>query len=165
MVTKLLPQLRENAYEYMLKHPSESDQKIANHFGISRGFVYNLRCKFVKKLDYELAQKMAGAFLADYEQASDYFKLQTTDLEKEKTKLIQLQEDGHKTIFKRNAEGQSYAETVDLDAMDKLQISRDIRDIMKQQTELWKNVVFLARQGEAVEIMKMIQNGRLRTNN
>jgi len=162
MVTKLLPIVKEKAYEYMLKHPSESDQKVANQFGISRGFVYNLRCKFVRKLDYELAQKMAGAFLADFEHASDYFKLQTTELEKEKTKLLQLMEEGHKTIFKKNAEGQTYAETVDLDAMDKLQISRDIRDIMKQQTDLWKNVIFMARQGEALEIMKAIKDGRLR---
>ena len=72
-------------------------------------------------------------------------------------------EDGHKTIFKRNAEGDSYAETVKLDAMDKLQISRDIRDIMKQQTDLWKNIIFMARQGEALEVMKAIKDGRLRT--
>lgn len=161
MPTKLLPQVRENTYKYLITHPSKSDQQVADEFGISRGFVYNLRQKFVRKLDYELAQNIAGAFLVDYQHASDYFKLQTTELEGEKIKLRDLQKSGQKTIFKRNKEGDSYAEQVDLDAMDKLQINRDIRDIMKQQTDLWKNVIFLARQGEAVQIMKLIQSGRI----
>ncbi len=163
MPTKLLPQVREDTYKYIITHPAKTDTEVSLKFGISRGFVYNLRQKFVRKLDYELAQNIAGAFLVDYQHASDYFKLQTTELEEEKIQLHNLQETGQKTIFKRNAEGNSYAEQVDLDAMDKLQINRDIRDIMKQQTDLWKNVIFLARQGEAVQIMKLIQSGRIRT--
>jgi len=158
----MLPQLREDTYKYIITHPSKSDAEVADQFGISRTFVWKLRSKFVRKLDYELAQNIAGAFLVDYQHASDYFKLQTTELEDEKIQLRQLQKDGIKTIFKKGAEGQSYAEQVDLDAMDKLQISRDIRDIMKQQAELWKNIMFLARQGEAVQIMKLVQSGRIR---
>jgi len=165
MGTKLLPQVRTDVYTFLITHPALSDYQIADKFGISRGFVYNLRQKFVRKLDYELAQNIAGAFLADYQHASDYFKLQTTELENEKVQLRTIQETAKKTIFRKNEQGDTYAEQVDLDAMDKLQINRDIRDIMKQQTDLWKNVIFLARQGEAVQIMKLVQSGRIHTDN
>jgi len=33
---------------------------------------------------------------------------------------------------------------------------------MKQQAELWKDVLSLARQGEAVEVMKMVKSGRIK---
>lgn len=165
MGTKLLPQVKTDVYTYMITHPSKSDYQVADKFGISRGFVYTLRQKFVRKLDYELAQNIAGAFLTDYQHASDYFKLQTTELEEEKKLLRVLQEEGVKTIFHKSEDGPTYPEQVSLDAMDKLQINRDIRDIMKQQTDLWKNVIFLARQGEAVQIMKLVQSGRINPGN
>jgi hypothetical protein len=32
---------------------------------------------------------------------------------------------------------------------------------MRQQEDLWKNILFLARQGEAVEVMRLMQSGRI----
>ena len=37
----------------------------------------------------------------------------------------------------------------------------EILAIEKQQTELWKNILFFARQGEAIEVMRLMQSGRI----
>jgi len=62
--------------------------------------------------------------------ATDYFKKQIERLEELKKE--------EKTIFKKGKDGQSYADQVSLEPL-------DILAIEKQQTELWKNILFLAR--------------------
>ena len=151
---------KDDIYITLIKRPSLNDYEIADEFGVSRTFVYNLRQKFVRKLDWELAQNVAGAFLAEFQMASDAFKLQITELQTKRTDLEKLKE-GTKTIFKKGVDGHTFPEEVDLNSMDKLVFDREIRETMKQQQDLWKSIVHLARQGEAVEVMKMLQNGRI----
>ena len=152
--------LKEQVFEKVLKEPAKSDYTIAKEVGVSRSLVYTTRMKFIRTLDYELAKNVAGAFLSDFQQASDYFKLQITSLENKKKDLQKLK-NMNKTVFRKTAEGQSFPEEVELEASDLLAIHDREMAIEKQQTDLWKNIMFLARQGEAVEIMKLIQNGRI----
>jgi len=159
---KLLPVVREQVYTTLITKPAWTDNKIAKEFGISRNFVFKLRHKFINTLDYSLAQNVAGAFLAEFQMSSDYFKLQITKLDEEKEDLEKLKSEGRKVIFKKNPDTDStYAEEVPLDAMDRIQISRDIRSIEKQQTDLWKDILILCRQGQAVQVMKLVQSGRI----
>ena len=162
MPKKLVLALREDVYTTMVTKPAWSDRKIANHFNISKTFVLNLRHKFVKTLDYTLARDVASAFLAEFQLSSDYFKLQITKLDLEKEDLERLKSEGRKVIYKKNPETDAtYAQEVPLDAMDRIQISRDIRSIEKQQTDLWKDILILCRQGQAVQVMKLVQSGRI----
>ena len=42
--------------------------------------------------------------------------------------------------------------------MDKVKIRHEIRDLEKQQTDLWVKIITLVRQSQAVEIIKLTQN-------
>jgi len=153
--------LKETVYDTLIKYPAKTDSTIAKETGVSRGYVWALRQKFIRKLDWALAQNVAGAFLAEFQMASDSFKLQINKLEDKIQEMEELK-GGEKTIFKKNKEGQSYAEEVKLNSMDMLIIDKEIRDCMRMQHELWKSLLSLARQGEAVEVMKMVQSGRIK---
>lgn len=157
-------ELTSIAYTQMITYPALNDQQLADKIGLTRSTVWRLRQKLVGKIDFELAQRIAGQFLVDYQMASDYFKLQVTNLEEQKTGLEKLK-DGTKTIFKKDSDGKSYAEEVQLNSFDKLTIDRDIRELMKQQQTLWKDIMFLARQGQGAEVMKMISSGRIQLPN
>lgn len=148
------------AYTEMITYPALNDEQIARKVGLNQTTVWRLRKKLVGKIDWELAQRIAGQFLADYQMASDYFKIQITNLEEQKGELNQLKT-GTKTIFKKGKDGQSYPEEIELNSFDKLTIQRDIRELMKQQQSLWKDIMFLARQGQGAEVMKMIASGRI----
>ena len=37
----------------------------------------------------------------------------------------------------------------------------EILQIEKQQTDLWAKIIFMCRQNEAIEVIKLIQNGEL----
>ncbi|GEM_PF-3612110 len=144
-------ELKKVVYQTILTYPTKSDYEIADHlneqkYNVNRSLVYRTRNKLVGAIEYTLAQKVAGKFLADFQMASDYFKLQIERLENLKSRK--------QTIFKKAPEGHMYPEEVDLGPM-------EILAIEKQQTELWKNIIFLARQGEAIEVMRLIQNGRI----
>lgn len=156
-----LESLKEKIYDTILRYPAKTDQEIGEQYGVGRSYVWKLRQKFVRKLDFVLAQHIAGAFLAEFQQATDYFKFQVSRLE---DKILEYEKNkkGTKIIFKMNTTGQKYADEVELNAMDRMEIDDKIRDIMKQQQSLWKDIVLFARQGEAVEIIKMIQDGRIK---
>jgi len=139
-------ELKTQTYQLMLDHPTWSDRQIGDDLNISRSAVWRIRCKVITAIDYELAKKVAGKFLADFQMASDYFKTQIERLEKLKNKP--------KTILRETKEGGTFADEIPLSTLDILQIE-------KQQTELWKNILFVARQGEAVEVMRLMQNGRI----
>jgi hypothetical protein len=108
--------------------------------------VWRIRCKIITAIDYELAKKVAGKFLADFQMATDYFKTQIERLENLKTR--------EKTVHHSTKDGGVFTTEEKLSPM-------EILAIEKQQTELWKNILFIARQGEAVEVMRLIQNGRI----
>ncbi len=151
MANKLKEEKKLEVYRTIVEHPALSDYEVADKLkGVSRSTVNLCRKQFIEKLDYELARNVAGKFLADFQQASDYFKIQIDRLEnlkKEKKILHEYDEQGNKI-----------AGETDLEPL-------DILAIEKQQTELWKNIIFLARQSEAVEVMKLIQNGRITIDN
>lgn len=140
-------ELKEQVYKEILAHPSLSDYQIAEKLNISRPTVWRTRNKLIGAIDYELAKKVAGKFLTDFQMASDYFKLQIDRLENLKTKTKTIQRNNMSTHEIETKE-------VPLDPL-------DILAIEKQQAELWKNILFLARQGEAVEVMRIIGNGRI----
>lgn len=158
-------ELKEQAYQVMLKNPAWGDEEIASDIGIGRSTVWRLRKKLIGKIDWELAQRIAGQFLTDYQLASDYFKQQITDLERIKQEREESKAGGTKTIYKKGKDGQTYAEEVELNAFDLMEIDKDIRSIMKQQSDLWKDIMFLARQGQGAEVMKMIASGRIQLPN
>ena len=152
MPNKLKEEKKLEVYRTIVEHPALSDYEVADKLkGVSRSTVNLCRKQFIEKLDYELARNVAGKFLADFQQASDYFKIQIDRLEDLKKK---------KKFMARNNNETKEIETfeVELDPI-------DILSIEKQQTELWKNIIFLARQSEAVEVMKLIQNGRITVDN
>ena len=152
MKKELKEEKKNQIYKTIVEHPALSDYEVARKIkGVSRSTVQRSRLKFIEKLDYELAKNVAGKFLADFQQASDYFKLQIERLENLKKEK--------KTIQRNNmTTGKVETKKIDLEPMDVLAIE-------KQQTELWKNIIFLARQSEAVEVMKLIQNGRIAIDN
>ena len=154
-------ELSEQAFIQMIKYPAKTDANIASEMGIGRSTVWRLRQKLIGKIDWELAQRIAGQFLTDYQMASDYYKLQIQELEEMKKERIESKVGGKKTIYKKGKDGQTYAEEVDLNTFDLMEVDRDIRSIMKQQQELWKDIMFLARQGQGAEVMKMIASGRI----
>lgn len=157
-----LDTLKDKIYDKILRYPALTDVDIGLEFGVNRTYIWKLRQKFVRKLDFVLAQSIAGAFLAEFQQATDYFKSQVSRLEDKITELEKLKK-GTKTIWRKSAEGGSFPEEVKLNSIDKLEFDNHIRDCMKMQQSLWKDIVLFARQGEAVEIIKMIQDGRIRT--
>lgn len=139
--------LKDEVYHTILQHPALSDYKIADKVGVSRGMVWNVRRKLALTLDYQLTRNVAGAFLTEFQMASDYFKIQIERLEDLKQRK--------KTVQRNNVTtGKVETREVPLDPI-------DILSIEKQQTDLWKNLLMLARQGEAVEIMKMMRDGRI----
>ncbi len=158
---KLLQVVKDKIYVDLVQKPSLNDRQIGELHGVSQSYVYNVRQKFIRKLDYQLAIDVSSAFMAEFQMANDAFKLQITILE-DKKKDLELLKDGTKTIFHQAADGHKYPEEVELNAMDKLQIEREIREIMKQQENLWKSILMLARQGEAIEVMKLVKNGNIR---
>ena len=139
-------ELKTQAYQLMLDHPTWTDTQIGNDLNVSRSSIWRVRCKIITAIDYELAKKVAGKFLVDFQMATDYFKTQIERLEQ-----LKIQE---KTVHHSTKDGGVFRTQEKLDPLDILQIE-------KQQTELWKNILFIARQGEAVEVMRLIQNGRI----
>ena len=77
--------------------------------------------------------------------ASDYFMKQIENLEELKTQ--------RKSVIIKTKDD-CMVQTIPLEPMEILQIE-------KQQTELWAKIIFLCRQNEAIEVIKLIQNGEL----
>lgn len=164
-------ELKRAIYKTILTYPAKSDYQIAREMNLSRSLVYRCRLKIIKTIDYELARNVAGKFLIEFQQASDYFKMQIErleDLKLAKYEEIQFKRvkddeeydmDNDKYVLERS--GKLYEKvTVIVDATHK-----DILDIEKHQTKLWENILFLARQGEGIEILKAIQDGRITETN
>ena len=135
-------EIRRQCYEVMITKPSWSDYEIARNLNLSQTFVYKQRQKLLLTIDYELAKNIAGKFLVQFQMASDYFKLQISRLDELKTKKNNvLLKDG--TMIK-----------VELNPL-------EILAIEKQQTDLWIKIIEFASQGEAVEVMRLIRDGKI----
>ena len=84
-------ELKELVYKEILEHPTLSDYQISAKLNVSRPMVWRIRNKLIGAIDYELAKKVAGKFLVDFQMASDYFKLQIERLETLKTQNKTIQ--------------------------------------------------------------------------
>lgn len=163
-MSKKLAIFYDKIYKEMLENPSASDYEIAQKFHVSRGMIWNIRQKYIKRLDYQIVQNLGGKFLSEFQQATDYFKMQIERLNHRKDQLESLLTE-QKTVFKTNLEGVKYPELVELEPRDKAEIIKLINDTEKQQSDLWKNIINFARQGEAVEVMRLMQTGRIKLTN
>lgn len=138
-------ELKVQVYKEFLERPDSTDYEIAERLNLSRSAVWRARNKVIRSIDYKLAASVAGKFLVDFQMASDYWKKQISELEDQKSKpnkVLVMTKDGpqEKEVPKSDAE---------------------IREIMRQQEDLWKNILFLARQGEAVEVLRLMEAGRI----
>lgn len=136
--------ISQQIYNIILKYPTKSDREIGKELNLSHMTVFRFRKKLYVGLDHHLARNVAGKFLTHFQMGSDYMMKQLEKLEELKKE--------QKTIFKKGAEGNSYTEKIPLEPM-------DILAIEKQQTVLWEKIIFMCRQSEALEVIKMIQNG------
>lgn len=136
---------KQLVYECWLEHPTWSHRQIANKTGLSRWQVQRTIQKFLTSVDHKLGQAIASKFLVEFQKASDFWKLQMTELQ-------DMKEHGKKTIYKVNKEGKTYAEEVRLD-------SSDIIRIMNEQSTRVEKILLLASQGELVQAIKMLANG------
>jgi hypothetical protein len=153
-------QLERAIYKHMLEFPTKTDYQIAEDLGIKRWSVWKFRQKVIGQIDYELGKKIAGKFLTEFQMAADYFKLQIERLAKRKQNLETLLNQ-KKTVLSKDEEGNTIIKHYEMDPLDKAQIIKVINDVEKQQTDLWKNIIFLANQGQGVEVMRMIRDGRI----
>lgn len=136
--------ISEEIYNLILQYPTKTDTQLARDLNLHRHTVSKYRKKLYLGLDHHLVKNVAGKFLTHFQMGSDYMMKQIEKLEE-----LKKQE---KTIFKKGTDGQTYPETIPLEPM-------DILAIEKQQTVLWEKIIFMCRQGEAIEVIKMIQNG------
>jgi len=151
--------ISDEIYKSILKCPIKSDTAIGKELNLSHTTIAKYRKKLYIGLNHHIAKQVAGKFFTHYQMASDYFMTQIEKVEKLKDEAQEFKDGGTKTIFKKGKDGHSYAEEEDLNAFDKLIINKEIAALEKQQTDLWVKIIFLCRQSEAIEIMKLIENG------
>jgi len=151
--------ISEQIYKSILKYPTKSDIQLGKDLNLSATTIGKYRRKLYTGLNHHLAKDVAGKFFVHFQMASDYFMTQIEKLEKLKEEAQEFKENGTKTVFKKGGEGQTYSEEEDLNSFDKLIINKEIAALEKQQTDIWTKIIFLCRQSEAIEIMKMIENG------
>jgi len=137
--------LIKSVYNQMLTYPTKSDRAIARNLNLGHATVSRYRKKLYVRIDYELSRNISSKFLTHFQMASDYFMKQIENLEELKTQ--------RKSVIIKTKDD-CMVQTIPLEPMEILQIE-------KQQTELWAKIIFLCRQNEAIEVIKLIQNGEL----
>jgi len=155
-----LSPIAEQIYKSILRYPTKSDVTLGKELNLSHTTVNKYRKKLYAGLNHHLAKDVAGKFFTHFQMASDYFMTQIEKLEVLKEEAQSFKEGGGtKTVFKKGKNGNSYAEEEKLNAFDKLIINKEIAALEKQQTDVWAKIIFMCRQSEAIEVMKMIENG------
>jgi len=160
-----LSPIAEQIYKSILKYPTRSDTTLGKELNLSHTTVNKYRKKLYAGLNHHLAKDVAGKFFVHFQMASDYFMTQIEKLEILKEEAQKFKEDGTKTVFHKGTDGNSYAEEEKLNSFDKLIINKEIAALEKQQTDVWAKIIFLCRQSEAIEVMKMIENGVISISN
>lgn len=151
--------IAEQIYKAILQYPTKSDTTLGKELNLSHTTVNKYRKKLYSGLTHHLARDVAGKFFTHFQMASDYFMTQIEKLEVLKEEAQSFKESGTKTVFRKATDGHSYSEEEKLNAFDKLTINREIAALEKQQTDVWAKIIFMCRQSEAIEVMKMIENG------
>lgn len=128
------PEIMQEVYLERLQNPLVSQKQIGVNLNLSESTVSRALKKQLGSHDFKLGQMLSGKFLEEFQMASDYWKMQISRFEELKKK----DENGFPTIeFEKELE------------------------LMKQQSQLWEKILFLARQGEAVEVMRLMKNGAI----
>lgn len=143
---KLKQEILDKMKDAFLRYPTLTDNQIAKKIKINNVTLGKYRKIYDKQIDQEFIAITAGKFISEFGKASDYWKMQIDELEELKKST--------KTIFKKGKNGKSYAEKVDLEPS-------DILAIVKHQTDLRKNILYLAAQGEVREVIKIMRSGKL----
>lgn len=138
---------KEEIIRCMVMHPSWGDARVAAEFGVHRTTVSKIRRKFEVRVDYKLAQNLAGKFLAEFTQASDYFKGKIDEAERSIEALRdRLDADGTLPPKERMSAGDAVSLHM---AMDRLR---------RTQLDLWKAVLESAGQGGMVEGLRVLRD-------
>lgn len=132
--------------DLFLHYPLKSDNDISKMANLSQPTVSKYRKIYDEQIDQAFISQTAGLFIKAFGSAEQYWQAQIQELEYLKTKK--------KTIFKKNQDGSSRPEEVDLEPM-------DILAICKQQAELQAKILFLASQGRVREVIKVMRSGKL----
>ena len=122
-------ELKTQTYQTILDHPTWSDRQIGEHLNVSRSAVWRVRCKIISAVDYELAKKVAGKFLADFQMASDYFKTQIERLEKLKEET--------KTVYHSTKDGGTFTTEEKLSTLDILAIEKQQKEFAQEIAKQW----------------------------
>ena len=145
----------------MIMHPHDTDQQIADRTDLARSTVANARKAFRGTLQYELARKVADGFLTDFTEGYEYMRGQIGRLDDLTEKL---QEDLLTGQVRREIHQGMEVNTklVNPDMHDRLEIYRALAALEKQKTELRAKMLNMAKQGEAVAVLRMIRDKRIK---
>lgn len=146
MAFKLALKTILNLKDLFLHYPLKSDNDIARMANLSQPTVSKYRKIYDEQIDQAFISYTAGLFIRAFSSAEQYWQAQIGELEELKKR--------QKTIFKKNPDGSSRPEEVDLEPM-------DILAICKQQAELQAKILFLASQGRVREVIKVMRSGKL----
>ena len=146
--------------DYIITHPHLTQEEIAEKLGTTQQTVSNRKKDLAKNVDYMIAKKAADGFVEDYETAIEAFKLQISRLEELGNSLMTDIEQGTKTIM--TTEGDTTRPLkVKLDTMEKVAIKRELARLESQKSQIWVKIITLARQSQAIDIMKLISGRQI----
>jgi len=146
-VRKLTLDTENNIKDQIDRFPTKTDTQIAKETGCNRTTVAKYRKAMDLKYDTEFVKIVAGKFIKAYGRAEEYWLNQITRLE-------ELKNSTHTIYIKNEKTGGSFEKEVPLSPMEKLAID-------KHQTELQKNILYLASQGEVREVIKIMRMGKI----
>ena len=95
---------KQRVYKLMLLEPAITQSEIAERLNLKPRTVSRIINKIVKSNDYQLAMSIAGKFIQDFVNASDYWKIQITELEHLKEKLTDEDKELLVKIMKEQSE-------------------------------------------------------------
>lgn len=109
------PEIKASIYKLLLNEPTLTQREIANRVGVHESEVSKAIKKTATSVDYQLAMQVAGKFLQDFQKASDFWKLQVTELEQMKgetddvglkVKIMREQSDRYEKILFQARQGE-----------------------------------------------------------
>jgi DNA mismatch repair ATPase MutL len=145
-MTALSKKKKQEIREAILKYPASTNTELAEKCRVSKPTITNVKKEFALTVDTEFLKMVAGRFIFEFETAKQHWMHQITELETMKN--------GTKTVFVKDPEkkGRKLPKEFGLSPMEKLAIDKHI-------TKLRENILFLASQGEVVEVIKIMRSG------
>jgi len=140
-------QNKDKVLDLIDRFPTMTNRHIAKDANCNETTVAKYRKQMDLKYDSEFVRIVAGKFIKAYGRAEEYWLHQITKLE-------ELKNSTHTIYIKNEETGGTFEKEVPLSPMEKLAID-------KHQTELQKNILFLASQGEVREVIKIMRMGKI----